>query len=70
MVVFCLRTYNDLILLPANEFWGKVMFSQACVSHTVHRESSLCGGHTVKSGRHASYWNAFLLPAETKFWPR
>ena len=22
---------------PANEVWGKVMFSEACISHSVHR---------------------------------
>ena len=26
------------LLPPANEVWGKVMFSEACVSHSVHRE--------------------------------
>ena len=26
-----------MLLLPANEVWGKVIFSQACVSHSVHR---------------------------------
>ena len=25
------------MLPPANEVWGKVMFSQACVSHSVHK---------------------------------
>ena len=25
------------LLPPANEVWGKVMFSEACVSHSVHR---------------------------------
>ena len=31
-----------MLLLPANEVWGKVIFSQACVSHSVHRgEGSL-----------------------------
>ena len=26
-----------ILLQPANEVWGKVMFSEACVSHSVHR---------------------------------
>ena len=25
------------LLLPANEVWGKVIFSQVCVNHSVHR---------------------------------
>ena len=52
------------------------MFSQACVSHSVHRgrgslsvgvfvqEESLTGRplpRTVKSRQYASYWNAFLF---------
>ena len=65
------------------------MFSQVCVSHSVHRgRGSLSWGlclskgslsiqgvsvretppdrdtHTVKSGRYASYWNAFLFILE------
>ena len=30
-----------MLLLPANEVWGKVIFSQACLSHSVHRGGSL-----------------------------
>ena len=26
-----------VLLLPTNEVWGKVIFSEACVSHSVHR---------------------------------
>ena len=26
-----------VLLLPANEVWGKVIFSQACVKNSVHR---------------------------------
>ena len=28
---------EDFFLPPANEVWGKVIFSQACDSHSVHR---------------------------------
>ena len=69
------------LLQPANEVWGKVIFSQACLSvHggvSVQGEGSLSRGglcqgglcpgslcqgdpRTVKSGRYASYWIAFL----------
>ena len=75
------------LLQPANEVWGKVIFSQACLSAhggclcpgggvsvkggSLSREGvcqgglcpgSLCQGdpRTVKSGRYASYWIAFL----------
>ena len=42
MVIFqCWASWsNDVFqyfLPPANEVWGKVMFSQACVRHSVHR---------------------------------
>ena len=40
---------NMLLLLfllpPANEVWGKVMFSQVCVNHSVHGGGSLSRGH-------------------------
>ena len=95
--------YQDFLLLPANEVWGNVMFSQTCVSHSVHQvgEGKTTHGQrppqtethhpwtetppfprqrppqtktppgqrpiwietppptTIKSGRYASYWNAF-----------
>ena len=94
-------SYWNAFLLPhANKIWGKVIFSQACVSHSVHGGGSLydvtsclagwshvpsrgslssggslsrgcmSGGggfsvretpRTVKNGRYASYWNAFLV---------
>ena len=60
---------NELFgsLPPTNEVWGKVIFSQASVcpqwgrgvpdrDHPIQRFP-----RTVKSGRYASYWNAFLL---------
>ena len=31
-------------LPPANEVWGKVIFSQACVKNSVHRGRSCPGG--------------------------
>ena len=36
--------YRSKVLLPpASEVWGKVIFSQACVSHSVHGgEGGLC----------------------------
>ena len=37
---------------------GKVMFSQACVSHSVHNRPR---GYSLQRGRYASYWNAFLF---------
>ena len=77
-------------LPPANEVWGKVIFSQACVIPSVHRwevgfpaciTDHMTGGVCIQrgiciqgvgqtpqhygiwsiSGRHASYWNAFLF---------
>ena len=33
-----------LLLPPANEVWGKVIFSQACVKNSVHREGCLLPG--------------------------
>ena len=42
-----------LSLPPANEVSGKVMFLLLSVSHSVHSSH--------RSGRYASYWNAYLL---------
>ena len=41
-------------IIPArNSSCGKVMFSQACVSHSVHREvPSLAGGAILSRGCH------------------
>ena len=40
--IFPMRAYPFLLLLPsANEVWGKVMFSQACVGHFVRRGEGL-----------------------------
>ena len=61
------------LLPPANEVWGKVIFSEACVKNSVHRGVGLsaCTWHTPQgracweirstSGRYASYWSAILL---------
>ena len=41
--------YWKLLLLPANEVWGKVILSEACVKNSVHGEGHawlLGGGHT------------------------
>ena len=49
---------NSLLLQPANEVWGKVMFSQVCVSHSVHKEEGV------------SVWCHFLsgCPVPCSFW--
>ena len=61
------------ILLPANEVWGKAIFSQACHSSCPRggevlppgevRQTPLNGYHGIwsTSGRYASYWNTFLF---------
>ena len=36
--MFAFITAKKNFLPQANEVWGKVMFSQACVSHSVHGE--------------------------------
>ena len=36
----------------------KVLFSQACVSHSVHNRPR---SYSLRRGRYASYWNAFLF---------
>ena len=63
------RTYNFIsfiLLPPANEVWGKVIFSEACVKNSVHGVCLVPGGvETPRDGyccgRYASYWNAFLF---------
>ena len=37
ILIMCLGT-KMLLLPPANEVWGKVIFSQACVKNSLHRE--------------------------------
>ena len=63
------------LLPPANELWGKVINVFTSVCHSVHggrgfpdrdtlpqvRDPLDRDPRTVWSGRHASYWNAFLL---------
>ena len=51
----------QLLLPPANEVWGKVMFLHLSVSHSVH------SGH--RSGRYASYWNAYFLGGDVYSFP-
>ena len=54
-------------LLPANEVWGKAIFSQACVILSPVgggvRQTPPIGYYGIwsTSGRYASYWNAFLF---------
>ena len=63
-----------VLLPPVDEVWGKVIFSVACVKNSVHRgrvpglgvpsPGGVCVEPSPDSyccGRHASYWNAFLL---------
>ena len=38
---YCGQWVHDRLLLPANEVWGKVVFSQTCVSHSLH-SGDLC----------------------------
>ena len=38
-IVFFSMFYLTLFLSPANEVWGKVIFSVACVKNSVHRGS-------------------------------
>ena len=46
---------NFVFLPPANEVWGKVIFSEMCVKNSVHR------GHTcVVAGGHAWLWGACM----------
>ena len=41
--LICIRLWNlsNPLLPPANEVWGKVIFSVACVKNSVHREVCL-----------------------------
>ena len=41
------------IITARNEVWGKVMFLHLSFSHSVHSDH--------RSGRYASYWNAYLF---------
>ena len=45
--------FSGGFLPPTKEVWGKVMFLHLSVSHSVHSGQ--------RSGRYASYWNAYLL---------
>ena len=70
--------FDHVLFTPANEVWGKVIFSQAsvilftggapCVAGRACQRG-VRGREGVRgrrnghcSGRYASYWNAFLLP--------
>ena len=46
------------LLPPANEVWGKVIFSQACVKNSVHRGGLVQGGCS-RGG--CLLWGALLL---------
>ena len=37
-----INTTPGKLLPPTKEVWGKVMFSEACVSHSVHRLEWVC----------------------------
>ena len=48
---------TDTFLPPANEVWGKVIFSEACVNNSVHRGGvclSACWDTTTPGSRHPS----------------
>ena len=54
-----------LFLPPANEVWGKVIFSEACVKNSVHRGVCMVGGCMVAGGvcgcgGHAWLWGACM----------
>ena len=63
------RILLECFLVTARNSCGKVMFSQACVIPSVHREGSgrlpsqsdTTGYGQRASGRYACYWNAFLF---------
>ena len=42
------------------------MFSQACVSHSVHNRPR---GYSLRRGRYASYWNAFFFLQFSSIYP-
>ena len=48
--------FSGLFLPPANEVWGKVIFSVACVKNSVHRGGGFLGRYppsgTVHAGRY------------------
>ena len=62
------RLRRKLLLPTAYEIWGKVLFSQACVIHSVHRggvsgQGGLClvrRGVWV-SGRGVNWWSVGIL---------
>ena len=59
---------KHILLPPANEVWGKVIFSEACVKNSVHRGGWLlggmhiCRGHAwLQGGVHGCRGNVWLL---------
>ena len=58
------------LLPPANEVWGKIIFSQASVILSTGRGVDTPQHYGIRStsGRYASYWNAFLLPPANEVW--
>ena len=44
------KVSNAQFLPPANEIRGKVIFSEACVSHSIHGEGGMHGGGHVGGG--------------------
>ena len=50
LVIFIFIRKNSITtvikyLPPANEEWGKVIFSEACVKNSVHMGACMAGGH-------------------------
>ena len=50
------KPQDEILLPPANEVWGKVIFSQACVKNSVHRGGLLPGGCLVRVGGLLPEW--------------
>ena len=73
LVPFPVSDQGEHFLLPANQVWGKVIFSQACVicgeggrGRGIYIQGRWADPHRIlwtrsTSGWYASYWNAYLL---------
>ena len=59
--------YQSSLLPPANEVWGKVIFSEACVKNSVHRGGVSTSVHAPRS-RHPP--GADIPLEQTPLWSR
>ena len=59
--------WNGIYLPPANEVWGKVIFSEACVKNSVHRGMGTWAG-TPPWQVHPSPWQVHPAWAGTPTW--